>query len=184
MYIPQIKDKHSLVDLTRYGTRARKHIHPDVLIGNYPEQHPLFREGDILDGNATFNLIQCAYDQDRVYKMVSEEINEFETKVGETVDKINNGYEEMSTKMNNTVEYTRQSVEDLNNRHTSDVQQINTSLEQVTNDINQCQSDLQETKVKHDQDIQEVYEYIENNRTMMVYDGLEENLLIYNIKHG
>jgi hypothetical protein len=39
--------------------------------------------------------------------MVSEEINEFETKVGETVDKINNGYEEMSTKVNNAVEYTR-----------------------------------------------------------------------------
>lgn len=183
MYIPQIKDKYSLVDLTRYGTKARKHVHSDVLIGGHPPV-PMFKEGDILDGNATFNLIQCAYDQDRVYKMVSKEINEFEKTVNENVESINNGYEEMSEKVDNAVEHAIRSVQDLNNRHTSDVEQINTSLEQVTNDINQCQSDLQETKAKHDQDIQEVYEYIENNRTMMVYDGLEENLLIYNIKHG
>lgn len=169
MYIPQIKDKYSLVDLTRYGTKARKHVHSDVLIGGHPPV-PMFKEGDILDGNATFNLIQCAYDQDRVYKMVSKEINEFETTTNENIDRIE--------------KQTHQSIEDLNNRHTSDVEQINTSLEQVTNDINQCQSDLQETKVKHDQDIHDVYEYVEDNRTMMVYDGLEENLLIYNIKHG
>lgn len=183
MYIPQIKEKYSLVDLARFGTRARKHIHSDVLIGGHPPV-PMFKEGDILDGNATFNLIQCAYDQDRVYKMVSQEINEFETNVNNVVENINNGYEDMSQKVDNAVEYIRQSAEDLNNRHTSDVEQINTSLEQVTNDINQCQSDLQETKAKHDQDIQEVYEYIEDNRTMVVYDGLEENLLVYNIKHG
>lgn len=183
MYIPQIKDKYSLVDLTRYGTRARKHVHSDVLIGGHPPI-PMFKEGDILDGNATFNLIQSSYDQDRVYQMVSQEVNEFETNVSEVVDKINNGYEEMSTKVNNAVEYTRQSAEELNNRHTSDIEQINSSLEQITNDTNQYQSDLQEIQTKHDQDIREMYEYIEDNRTMMVYDGLEENLLIYNIKHG
>lgn len=183
MYIPQIKDKYSLVDLTRYGTKARKHVHSDVLIGGHPPV-PMFKEGDILDGNATFNLIQCAYDQDRVYKMVSKEINQFESDINETVNKINTEQEETFQKVDNFIEQTNASIEDINNRHTSDVQQINTSLEQVTNDINQCQSDLQETKAKHDQDIRDVYEYIEDNRTMMVYDGLEENLLIYNIKHG
>ena len=77
-----------------------------MLIGGHPPI-PMFKEGDILDGNATFNLIQSSYDQDRVYQMVSQEVNEFETNVSEVVDKINNGYEEMSTKVNNAVEYTR-----------------------------------------------------------------------------
>lgn len=52
-----IKDKHALRDLAHYGTEARLHMHPDVLIGNYPTNKPLFREGDILDANATLNLI-------------------------------------------------------------------------------------------------------------------------------
>lgn len=58
----------------------------------------MFKEGDILDANATFNLIQCAYDQDRVYKMLTEEIQKFEENVRETVGSINDGYEEMSQK--------------------------------------------------------------------------------------
>jgi len=52
-----IKGKHPLRDLAHFGTDARRHAHPDVLIGNYPLDRPLFREGDILDANATLNLI-------------------------------------------------------------------------------------------------------------------------------
>lgn len=52
-----IKNRHPLRDLAHFGTDARRHMHPDVLIGNYPGNRPLFREGDILDANATFNLI-------------------------------------------------------------------------------------------------------------------------------
>lgn len=51
-----IKDKHALRDLARFGTEARRHMHPDVLIGNHAE-YPRFREGDILDANATFDLV-------------------------------------------------------------------------------------------------------------------------------
>ena len=52
-----IKNRHALRDLAHFGTEARLHMHPDVLIGNYPSNKPLFREGDILDANATLNLI-------------------------------------------------------------------------------------------------------------------------------
>lgn len=51
-----IKDKHPLVDLTKFGTRARKTMHPDVLIGTYPKGCAFFKEGDILDANATVHL--------------------------------------------------------------------------------------------------------------------------------
>ena len=51
-----IKDKHALTDLARFGTQARKHMHPDVLIGNHA-RCPSFKEGDILDANATYDLI-------------------------------------------------------------------------------------------------------------------------------
>lgn len=52
-----IKNKHSLRDLAHYGTESRKDMHPDVLIGDHPTNVPFFREGDILDANATLNLI-------------------------------------------------------------------------------------------------------------------------------
>lgn len=52
-----IKNKHALIDLARHGTLARKHIHPDLLIGNYCPGKNVFREGDILDANAVLNLV-------------------------------------------------------------------------------------------------------------------------------
>lgn len=72
MYKLRIKDKHSLVDLATYGTRARKRIHSDVLIGT--EQDPkMFKEGDILDANATFNLIQDTCGQNTISKYVEKQ---------------------------------------------------------------------------------------------------------------
>lgn len=53
-----IKDRHPLIDFAYYGSKARRHAHPDVLIGEHCA-HPLFKEGDILDANAIFNLIKC-----------------------------------------------------------------------------------------------------------------------------
>ena len=147
MYNSQIKDKYSLVDLARYGTKARKHVHSDVLIGAHPP-YPMFKEGDILDANATFNLIQSAYDQDRVYKILSARIDEVE----ETVRNIDVDFESVREE----IEQTEQSVVDL--------------------------------EEKHDQDMQEMKQYItqeiDKNTAKVVYDGLEENLLVYNVKHG
>lgn len=61
-----IKNKHALIDLARHGTLARKHIHPDLLIGNYCPGKNVFREGDILDANGVLNLI---YDTIGSYNM-------------------------------------------------------------------------------------------------------------------
>lgn len=144
MYIPQIKDRYALVDLARYGTRARKHVHSDVLIGFHPPVS-IFKPGDILDANATFNLIQSTYDQGKVYKTLQTNINE----LAQCVD-------------NN--------VEELH----SEQQQIKASV-----------SNLED---KHDQDIQEMRQYvtqeIDKATAKVVYDELEENLIIYNVKHG
>lgn len=166
MYIPQIKDKYSLVDLARYGTRARKHIHSDVLVGLHPA-HPMFKEGDILDANATFNLIQCAYDQDRVYKILSRKIEDFEDTVNETVGQVKDTCEELSTKMDS---------------YDADIQQAATTSQQAYNKAEEVSFDLQQTKQKHDRDIQETRQYIDdeihglNIRT--VYDDQRENLFI------
>ena len=53
---PCIKDKYALIDFAKHGTAARKYMHPDVLIGNHVD-YPSFKEGDILDANATFDLV-------------------------------------------------------------------------------------------------------------------------------
>ena len=72
MYKLRIKDKHSLVDLATYGTRARKKIHSEILIGDKACQSA-FKEGDILDANATFNLIQDTYGQNTVTKYIEKQ---------------------------------------------------------------------------------------------------------------
>lgn len=147
MYNPQIKDKYSLIDLTRYGTKARKHVHSDVLIGVHPP-YPLFKEGDILDANATFNLIQNAYDQSKVYKILSTRIDEVE----ETV------------------------------------RNIDVDFESVREEIEQTEQSVVELERKHDRDIQDAKRYVDQEidkaTAKVVYDELEENLLVYNVNHG
>lgn len=144
MYNPQIKDKYSLIDLTRYGTKARKHVHSDVLIGVHPT-YPLFKEGDILDANATFNLIQNAYDQSKVYKILSTRIDEVE-------------------------------------------EAVNDNFYAVKEDVRQLNQSVVDLERKHDRDIQETKRYVDQEideaTAKVVYDELEENLLVYNVNHG
>lgn len=144
MYNPQIKDKYSLIDLTRYGTKARKHVHSDVLIGVHPP-YPLFKEGDILDANATFNLIQNAYDQSKVYKILSTRIDEVE-------------------------------------------EAVNDNFYAVKEDVRQLNQSVVDLERKHDRDIQDTKRYVDQEidkaTAKVVYDELEENLLVYNVNHG
>jgi hypothetical protein len=53
----RFKDKHPLLDLVKYGTRARKLMRPEVLIGDHDPNCAMFKDGDILDANAVLNLI-------------------------------------------------------------------------------------------------------------------------------
>lgn len=73
MYTKNIKSRYSLVDLATYGTNARKNVHSEVLIGDHAP-FPIFNEGEILDGNATFNLVQDLYDGGRIVDSLHKEI--------------------------------------------------------------------------------------------------------------
>lgn len=51
-----LKDKYPLLDLATLGTRARRYVRPDVMVSD--EKYGVFKEGDILDANATYQLIK------------------------------------------------------------------------------------------------------------------------------
>lgn len=111
MYIPQIKEKHSLVDLARYGTRSRKNIHPDVLIGLHPYP-PIFKEGDILDANAILNILN-------------------NTKVGKGFEDLSNQIKRNKEQTENLVktvldreENLENVVEELEQKHDRDIQDV------------------------------------------------------------
>ena len=103
MYIPQIKEKHPLVDLARYGTRSRKNIHPEILIGvhSYP---PTYKEGDLLDANAILDLLKNSNGQGKSFENTQntikrnkeqvekalDQIRENETQITDAIDEINN----------------------------------------------------------------------------------------------
>lgn len=97
MYKAYIKDKHSLVDLARYGSKSRKSVHSDILIGEHPP-FPMFKEGDILDANATLNLVNCAYDQGKVYKSLSAKIDSVEEEVTESINQCSSEIQQVAEK--------------------------------------------------------------------------------------
>lgn len=51
-----LKDKYPLLDLATLGTRARRYVRPNVMVSD--EKYGVFKEGDILDANATYQLIK------------------------------------------------------------------------------------------------------------------------------
>lgn len=111
MYKSYIKDKHSLVDLARYGSKSRRSVHSDVLIGDHPP-FPIFKEGDILDANATYNLIQCAYDQGKVYKALSAKIDSVESEMTEGINQCSSEIQQVVEKHDQDVQELKQYVDE------------------------------------------------------------------------
>ena len=118
MCIPQIIDRHPLIDLTNYGSRSRRKIHSDVLIGWHPS-FPIFKEGDILDGNAVFNLIQAFNDQGGISEDISKQIQESEERTNARIDdlsvSINNSVQEINDVVNNQQMLIDSNTQNLHN---------------------------------------------------------------------
>lgn len=150
MYKPQIKEKHSLVDLATYGTESRKDIHSGVLIGSY-QGKPMFKEGDILDANATLNLIQDSYDKAKLNTVIAKFIEKINKDIAFLQDKIRNNQEDTDE----AFEEVNEKIDQLEQKHDSDTQRID-------GDIQHILSELDAFSIA--------------NR--FVYDGLEENLII------
>lgn len=117
MFQPCIKDKHSLIDLAKYGTLARKKVHPDLLIGNYPIGLNWFKEGDILDANAVHNLIiksmECKKQSVEDFIAVKEDLS--------------NKYYELISQFEELQEALRQECDD----NASSIDDINSQLDNV-----------------------------------------------------
>lgn len=172
MYKPQIKDKHSLVDLATYGSKSRRKIHSEVLIGEHPYP-PIFKEGDILDANATFNLIQDTYDQEKINDALSKfvdkheaEFHELEERVYKNQEIMNEALEEMGEKIDDALE----------------------TVAECEEKVDQLDEKVDRLEEKHEQDIATVEEHITEAKNQVieyysipnryVYDGPEENLFV------
>lgn len=141
MYIPQIKEKHSLVDLARYGTRSRKNIHPDVLIGLHPCP-PLFKEGDILDANAVLNLIK-SLDPSK-----------------------NNQYEEIKTLVKRNKEQAERAIKDVLDRE----EQLENVVEELEQKHDQDIQDLKQYVVSEVDKAKAIVVYDESDENLLVYN--------------
>lgn len=145
MYIPQIKEKHSLVDLARYGTRSRKNIHPDVLIGLHPCP-PLFKEGDILDANAVLNLIK-SLDPSK-----------------------NNQYEEIKTLVKRNKEQAEKAIKTVLDRE----EQLENVVEELEQKHDQDIQDLKQYVVSEVDKAKAIVVYDENDENLLVYNVKHE----------
>ena len=141
MYIPQIKEKHSLVDLARYGTRSRKNIHPDVLIGLHPCP-PLFKEGDILDANAVLNLIK-SLDPSK-----------------------NNQYEEIKTLVKRNKEQAERAIKDVLDRE----EQLENVVGELEQKHDQDIQDLKQYVVSEVDNAKAIVVYDESDENLLVYN--------------
>lgn len=99
-----IKDRYPLIDFAQYGSRARRNMRPNVLIGDYCAL-PLFKDGDILDANAIFNLIKCTRwkEWDSIEKIDTHISDETIHVTQEDKDKWNN-YEQIQSDWNESDE--------------------------------------------------------------------------------
>lgn len=165
MYKPQIKDKHSLVDLATYGSKSRRNIHSEVLIGEHPYP-PIFKEGDILDANATFNLIQDTYDQEKINDALSRfidkqeaELHKLEERVYKNQEITNKALEETDEKLIEGLEVVAECKEK--------VDQLDEKVDQLEEEVDEKIADAKEEVIEY---------YSIPNR--YAYDGLEENLFI------
>lgn len=145
MYIPQIKEKHSLVDLARYGTRSRKNIHPDVLIGLHPCP-PIFKEGDILDANAVLNLIK-SLDPSK-----------------------NNQYEEIKTLVKRNKEQAEKAIKTVLDRE----EQLENVVEELEQKHDQDIQDLKQYVVSEVDKAKAIVVYDENDENLLVYNVKHE----------
>lgn len=141
MYIPQIKEKHSLVDLARYGTRSRKNIHPDVLIGLHPCP-PIFKEGDILDANAVLNLIK-SLDPSK-----------------------NNQYEEIKTLVKRNKEQAEKAIKAVLDRE----EQLENVVEELEQKHDRDIQDLRQYVVSEVDKAKAIVVYDENDENLLVYN--------------
>lgn len=130
MYNPRLKDKHALVDLARYGTEARKSIHPDVLIGEHCVKCPPFREGDILDANATVNLIGDTLDCCEVFQTFDEEGQRIAERLDNLEQTQSENYTELSDKVDSLTETHEQDIARLDDK-TDDLAQNIINQERV-----------------------------------------------------
>lgn len=124
MYNPRLKDKKALVDLARYGTEARKSVHPDVLIGEYCVECPPFKEGDILDANATVNLIGDTLNCCKVFQTFDEEGREIAERLDNLEHTQSENYTELSDKVDSLTETHTQDITRLEARDNSLAQNI------------------------------------------------------------
>lgn len=141
MYIPQIKEKHSLVDLARYGTRSRKNIHPDVLVGVHPCP-PVYKEGDLLDANAVLNLIK-SLDPSK-----------------------NNQYEEIKTIVKRNKEQAERAIKDVSDRE----EQLENVVEELEQKHDQDIQDLKQYVVSEVDKAKAIVVYDESDENLLVYN--------------
>lgn len=75
-----IKDKFELADLVRAGSQARRYVRPRVMIADATDG--VFAEGDMIDANATNNLVKDTIKSleggIKLIIMTQEEYNELE----------------------------------------------------------------------------------------------------------
>ena len=112
--IEQIKDKKKLVKLANYGTAERRNMRPKVLIGAGKEKS--FIEGDILDANATQNLIEDTYDKGRIFRSFSKEGKKIDKEIKELQEKTNENYEQLSSAIADNKEDADQKIDQLSSK--------------------------------------------------------------------
>ena len=71
----------------------------------------MFKEGDILDANATLNLVNCAYDQGKVYKSLSAKIDSVKEEVTESINQCSSEIQQVAEKQEQDVQELKEYID-------------------------------------------------------------------------
>ena len=167
-----IKNKFPLIDLARYGTLARKNIHPDLLIGNYPIGHNQFKEGDILDANAVWDLILCNNDALGVTQM-NDRLKAAERGLRETNEAVDDALDQQRENTRN-IESLTESSQDHTDRITS-LEEGGAAASEAIDALEEAVDNL--SKYKHVFMTQDRYDALteyDANTIYFIWDGDDE----------
>lgn len=179
-----IKNKFPLIDFAKYGTLGRKKMHPDLLIGNYPTEAPLFKEGDILDANAVYDLILCNNDALGVVRM-TDRLRKAEQGLEDTNELVDENSHNIEENRSN-IEELQSNVNTISNNVTENTQQYNELLsrldgvytkEQVDTALQILRELMNTDPYKHRFMTQEQYDALteyERNTVYLIWDGEPE----------
>ena len=174
----KIINKIALTDLTNFGSKARKDIRPNVLIG----EKKAFKKGDILDANAIEQLVDVMVrnggsteELEGVLKEIQDDIVSLEEKIDNIIGSAGTGFSSRLTDIEEQLaDMDYHTIDELLQQASDDLRSVITKMQTCCGNVQLTVNELKALVTSRDQEIQQLVSDLDQKLTQyleMVIDG-------------